>query len=70
MKKIFTDTFVSNKPHKTMAKIQLDLNQDLHLDVKEYQVTLERRDKKKYSLKEVYEILINKGINEIKKQKQ
>ena len=51
-----------------MAKVQLDLENEVHLDVKSYQVELERKDKKRLSLKEVYAIVVKKGLEAIKKE--
>lgn len=49
-----------------MAKVQLDLEESIHLDVKTYQLELEKANKKRYPLKEVYSILVKKGLQSTK----
>lgn len=51
-----------------MAKVQLDLEEDVHLDVKIFQAKLEKKEKVKRSLKEVYGILVKKGLECFKKE--
>ena len=51
-----------------MAKVQLDLEEEVHLDVKIFHAQLEKQDKVKRSLKDVYGILVKKGLECFKKE--
>ncbi|QNF33077.1 hypothetical protein HUW51_10170 [Adhaeribacter swui] len=51
-----------------MAKIQLDLPEEVHFEVKEQQLKIEKETKKRASLKDVYEIVIRKGLEVMKAQ--
>lgn len=51
-----------------MTKVQLDIDEEVHLDVKILHAQIEKRDKKKKSLKETYKVLISKGLESLKKE--
>ncbi len=52
-----------------MAKVQLDLPDEVHFEVKEHQLKIEKETKERLSLKEVYGIVVKKGLEAIKKEK-
>ncbi len=51
-----------------MTKVQLDIDEEIHLDVKILHAQIEKRDKTKKSLKETYKVLIAKGLEATKKE--
>lgn len=68
MENIFKIYLYQTNTNSQMAKVQLDLEDEIHLDVKIFQAKLEKHDKIRRSLKEVYGILVKKGLDCLKKE--
>jgi hypothetical protein len=51
-----------------MAKVQIDIEEELHLDIKILHAKLEKETKKKKSLRETYQMLVKKGLESFKKE--
>ncbi len=51
-----------------MAKVQIDVEDELHLDVKILHAKLEKERKVKQSLRQTYQELVKKGLECLKKE--
>jgi len=51
-----------------MAKVQIDVEEDLHYDVKILHAKIEKENKVKRSLRQTYQELVKKGLECIKKE--
>ena len=51
-----------------MAKVQLDIEEELHLDIKILHAKIEKETKVKRSLRQTYQDLVKKGLECMKKE--
>jgi hypothetical protein len=51
-----------------MAKVQIEVEEELHLDIKILHANLEKETKKKESLRSTYAMLVKKGMECLKKE--
>lgn len=51
-----------------MAKVQIDIEEELHLDIKILHAKIEKETKVKRSLRQTYQELVKKGLECIKKE--
>jgi|GEM_PF-5928983 len=51
-----------------MAKVQIEIEEDLHLDIKILHAEIEKQTKVRRSLKVTYQYLVKKGLECLKKE--
>ena len=56
------------QPNTIMAKVQIDIEEEIHLDIKILHAKIEKETKIKRSLRQTYQELVKKGLECIKKE--